>query len=230
MISSGAILDAMSPLVAKWHTGEADTFTLNKQDAFSVDLATHDGFSYGIDPSRISVGFSHRMKIKQSSGAVPIVELMSTPQPFTTLVPEVCRRLMEVAALLEPDSKRNMTQFGIISTTNVSESDAPPGIIRMIRYMGRPWGESGDVPNFDYQIVGTLKSEKQFQDRCIYHLSKPEAAEGLMTAKFDWQRKLNTPKPITGLASFLSETTAIALEFFEKLGEGGQFDVNSSSK
>ena len=126
VISSGAILDAISSLIAKWHTADADTFTLSKQDAFSIELVTHDGFSYGIDPSRISVGFAHRMKIKQSSGAVPIVELMSTPQPFSMLISEVCRRLLEVAALLEPDAKRNITQCGIVSTTNVSEADAPP--------------------------------------------------------------------------------------------------------
>ncbi len=89
------ILDALTPILDGLVAGEKTKFAINSQEAFAVEFTTEDGFHYGIDPSRVWIDFQHRLKVKPISGGPPIAELLSRPAPFSELLPEVSKRLID---------------------------------------------------------------------------------------------------------------------------------------
>jgi hypothetical protein len=106
----------------------------------------------------------------------------------------------------------------------MAESDLPPGIKRLISYMGRPWKESLD--NFNISIAGTIAETSTTIDRCLHQVTKPEEKEELMTLQFDWQRLFKEERTTTpdSLKRILEDAKEQALEYFEELAEGSRFD------
>lgn len=228
--SSSAILDALTPILNKMVDGKKPIFSVGRQDTFGLEITTEDGFQYAFSSSSISIGFVHRLKLKNQSGAYPTVEMISRPQPFTKLLPNVCDRLLEVVSLLIDSNSRSLAQIGIVSTTMVDEGEAPPGILKFIRSVTEPWKANLDAYNF--QIVAQLSQQSGRIDRCIHEIIKPEDDEGLATLKFDWQRKFNNVNSVPsaeGLTELLRSAQKDALKYFEELAEGNRFDVNTSS-
>ncbi|MEK6707600.1 MAG: hypothetical protein AABY81_02155 [Pseudomonadota bacterium] len=224
-------MDALAPLLNSWIVGKNDNFSLAKQDSFDIELTTEDGFYYGIDSEKVSVAFGHRMKIKPVSGSHPIVEMLSHPEPFTKLLPEVCKRVLDAANLVIDPKIRLLERIGIVSTTVVSEDEAPPGICRFIQYMSQPWDNKLDFYNF--QVVSNLSENADWSDRCIHQITKTEASEELVTLKFDWQRIFKEKKSLTSIASLkgsLVSAQEASLDYFEQLAEGNRFDREIISK
>ena len=229
-VSSGSLLDTISPILDKWVDDEKALFTIDKQDAFSVELTTEDGFHFGIDSARVSVAFVHRLKLKNQSGSYPAVEMISHPRPYTELLPDVCERLLEATALLVDANSRFLEQIGIVSTTYVDEKDAPPGILRFIRHVTEPWNK--DLDAYGFQVAAQLKEDHETSDRCIHDIARAEHGDGLVTLKFDWQRKFKKENLIptgTRLEELLDAARKDALNYFEELAEGNRFhgDINN---
>ena len=218
------ILHALSPLLDKWVKGEKRPFRIDKSEAFNLEFTADNGFHYGIDPSKIHVSFSHIMTAKAVSGGPPIMEMLSSPLPFSKLLPEVSRRLTEATLLIPSTKNRTLTRVGVIATTVVAEDDLPPGIIRFIKYLGRPW--SGCVDGFTYQIISEIDKTSRWSDRCIHFLSKPDDPEQLLTLKFDWQRSFVSGRPVTSdsLKEVLASAQKASNQYFEELAEGSRFD------
>src|SRR6267378_4324981 len=86
---SSQILEVLKPILDPLVDGEKVKFVINKQDPFTIELTTEDGFHYGIESSRVWIDFQHRMRVKPSSGGPPIAELLSRPAPFSELLPDV---------------------------------------------------------------------------------------------------------------------------------------------
>lgn len=222
---SQSLLEAIAPIVDTWVEGEKQKFQLTQQDAFGFQLTTDDGFLYGVDPSKMFVEFKHRLKAKARSGAPPILEMLSRPAPFTELLPVVSRRLLEAASLILGMQPRNLTRVGIVSTTVVSEDEAPPGILRFIRYVGRPWAANTST-DYSFHITASLGEASGWSDRCVHTITKAEDSEGLVTIKLDWQRLFSTPKSVTGdsLKGPLDSAQDVAIKYFEDVAIGNRFD------
>jgi hypothetical protein len=222
--TSNAIFQAFSPILDKLVENNKQTFTMERQEAFNVTFTTNDGFQYAIEPSKIVVTFHHRLKVKQISGGPPTMELLSSPLPFSQLLPDVEKKLIEAALLLPGANTRTVTRIGIVSTTLVAEDEVPPGIERFIKYIGRPW--KGSVDNFNVQIVAELDKTPKWSDRCVHLLVKPEDREQLPTLRFDWQRTFVSGRPLTheSLRDMTASAKIASLKYLEELAEGSQFD------
>lgn len=133
---SSELLSAIVPVLDQLAGPITDKFSISKQETFSVELATESGFKYNIDPSRVAVEFQHRMQVKNTSGGMPTVEMLSKQEPYTIMLAEVGKRALEAAELLMgAGSNRMLERVGVVSTTIVDEADAPPGIKRGIEYL-----------------------------------------------------------------------------------------------
>jgi len=206
-------------------------FTIERHESFRVQLVTDDGFQYYFDQERMFVEFKHRMRVKAQSGGPPIAELMSRPRPFTELLPEVTGRVIEAAELVNGVKPRALNRIGVVSTTSVSGPEAPPGIRRLITYLGKPW--ANDLEYFDFNVAGVIAKTEEFTDRCIHSLARPEDTEQLMSIKFDWQRTFAITKFATAdmLKKMAAAAGKSALAYFEDIGEGRRFDdehINSN--
>lgn len=220
-----AILNALSPILDRATEKEAKNTTLDQaQTYFSVTFTTNDGFKYAADESKISVAFSHRVKFRLESGGPPVMEMLSTPMPFTALIPVVEEKVIEAALLLPKAKDRLVQRVGVISTTALAEDDVPPGIKRLITYVGRPW--SGSIESFNIAITAIISNSRGVTDRCIHTITKPEDKDQLLTLQFDWQRIFvkgwqNTK---SNLERITEDAKKDALKYFEELAEGSRFD------
>jgi hypothetical protein len=224
-IPSAALLAAFNPIFKRWVQEGSDTVEINKQETFDIEFTSKDGYRYGADHSRIHVTFHHKLAARTVSAGPPIMEMLSKPLPYSTLLGEAGRRLVEATLLLPNRKERRLTRVGVISNTSVSLDEAPPGIKRFITYLGRPWG---DLPEY-YQIrinsrIGTPSS--RWTDRCIHMLQKEEGPDDLIVLKFDWQRYFSEGRVIgqDSLHNILMEAEEASTEYFEDLAEGSRFD------
>jgi len=229
-VSGGSILTALAPLVNKWVDGDKQLFSIDHQDSLSIILTTENGFRYTFDSSKAVVEFKHRLKAKAVSAGPPVLEMLSHALPFTKLLPEVSRRLVEATSLVAQKKARSLQRVGVISTTIVTEDEAPPGIRRFLEYVGRPWKASLD--DYNLRLIAPISQTSKWTDQCIHQMWKTEESEGLCTLIFDWQRVFPTPKSVSmeSLKETIDSAADSALEYFEDLAEGNRFDVQLLSK
>lgn len=224
-LSSARALDSMSPILDELVVDGRAKFSLGKQDAFSLEVNCEDGFQYGINAAQISVGFGHRLKVRQVSGGPPTVDMLSQLKPFTVLLPETCTKILRATSHVVDLKTRALQRIGIVSTTTVSDEELPPGIERLISYAGRPWKEG--LKYFDLQLVSTLAETSGYFDRCTHHITKSEnSEEELITVRFDWQRKYTEARHVTqeSLRAELEACQTASLKYFEELAIGDMFD------
>jgi hypothetical protein len=203
-------------------------FTLTKHDEFNCDVNCEDGFKYGADANRVNVAFNHRLKVRNISAGGPVVEMLSTAQPFTKLLPIVFERLVDATLLLPEIGDRKLQRAGVASTTPVDEPDLPPGIAELIAHVGKPW--KGLTAGFTLQFTTKITETKFWTDRCIHTLVRPEVGDDLMSISFDFQRTYDEPRradraTLTGVAA---ELQPAAMAYFETLAEGKMFNVADS--
>lgn len=224
-VSSGRILDSLSPIFDKLVIDGKPKFTLNKSDAFSAEISTEYGFQYGITPSQLSVSFGHRLKIRQVSGGPPTVDMLSDLKPYSKLLPDACEKLLQATSYAIDFKTRLIKRIGIVSSTSVSEDELPPGVKRLISYLGRPW--PNQLKYFDVQLVTTLKSTSGYFEQCVHHITKSEGSEEkLIVLKFDWQKTYVDARTMTldSLRTELDSSQDSALKYFEELAIGNMFD------
>jgi hypothetical protein len=221
------VLSTLAPILDRSTEQEAKSTTVdNPTTLFTTGFTTSDGFKYSADEAKVAVSFNHRAKFKPTSGGLPRMEMLSKALPFTTLLPVVSSKLIEATLLLPESKSRKVRRVGIISTTPIAADDVPPGIKRLITYLGRPW--KGLVDSFNVSITGTLADTDTTTDRCIHQITKPELedVDQLMTLQFDWQRTFKDERATTedSLKRILGDAKEQALKYFEELAEGSRFD------
>jgi hypothetical protein len=221
---SAEILEVLKPVLDPLVERDRPKFTINRLDPFSLDLSTDDGFHYGIDHCRAWIDFQHRIRVKPVSGGPPVAELLSSAAPFSELLPQVSNRLLDAARLLLEIHPRKLIRVGIVTSTNVAEDDLPPGISRLLTYMGRPW--KGLLEQYSFQITATLEKNENWVDQCSHVLVKPEDPEQLPTIRFDWGRTFLKERSATpeSLKKELDQVVKDSMKYFEELGEGNRFD------
>jgi hypothetical protein len=229
-VSGSSLLDALSPLFDTWFEGGKPKFSLERAEAFAIEATSESGFKYVVEPTRLYVDFHHRLRVKPVSGGPPIVELLSKPLPYTTLLPEVCSRVINATELVVGKETRLLEKIGVVTTATVSEEEMPPGIRRFINYVAKPWGHF--LNYYQISVSAELDRNENWHDKCVHEIVKPEDPEALVTVKFDWQREFHQPKAINiaSLKSLLASAQDCALNYFEELAEGNRFDVELIGK
>jgi len=218
------VLDSLLPILDANATDEGPVFEVSKSDDFNVEINLESGFKYGVDPSRVHVAFNHRMKIRNVSGNAPKVEMISKPQPFTKLLPEVISRLISASSLLPGIEKRRLRRIGTTATTPVDEGDLPPGLARFLAYLGKPW--NGLTGGFSVQLTGEIQETNSFKDRCIHTFLRSEKEDEVMSVQFDFQRTFKEPKivDVDTLKGLSERVERDSLDYFERLAEGNMFE------
>jgi hypothetical protein len=214
-------------MLDKWVEGDRQLFNVERREPFSVTVSAHDGYNYEVDPSRISVTFTHSMRMKMMSGGPPVAEMLSDPLPYTKLLPSVSRKLMDATLLVCERTTRKITRVGVVATASVAPNEIPPGIGRFVAYIGRPW--KGFVEHYSLQIVSELANTPESSDRCIHTLSKVDNdPDQLLKLNFDWQRTLKNSRTVTSetMTQLIKSAEEAALKYFEELAEGNLFDEN----
>jgi hypothetical protein len=226
---SDALLSSIRPLLNEWGQGEKPDFTLDNLEPFSATVQLNNGFAYTVDPSRISIVFQHRMKVRTVSGGLPTVELISSPQPYTELLEEAQHRLLVFSKLLPDSGRRFVRRIGVVVSVNLDEEELPPGIAKMISYLSKPW--PGETAYFNFNLVGNIDVNQRWTDRCVHTAVKQEEPDALVNIKFDWQRTFATEQPYdtANLKKDLDLARKAALAYFEELAEGNRFDEHVSS-
>jgi hypothetical protein len=221
------LLDPLTPITSKWVDKDKPAFSVDQQDLFGCALNTFNGYQYALNPEAFAVEFRHRLRFKAQSAGPPSAELLSKPLPYTELLPEVTKRLLEMTGLLTAGKHRKLQRIGIISTTIVNEDEVPPGITRFLEHVLKPWQTTSEHYNIELvtklpKVKGTAK-----YDRCVHSINKPEDSEGLVTVRLDWQRFFEDDKALsmTSLPGLADVACNDALAYFEDIGEGERFDV-----
>lgn len=222
--ASESIISSLAPLFDVWGTPEKPEFTISRLEVFRVDVQRENGFFYSIEPAKASVAFMHRMRLRPSSGGLPVGELISKPLPFSQLLDDATEQLISLSPKLPGAEKRSISRIGIVSTTTVASDDLPPGIQRMIKYFGRPW--SGSLKAYQINLTAVLSETDRWTDRCTHVINRPEDDEQLMTVRFDWQRLPTHPLPITeeSLKKEMAICQRAAIAYFEEVAVGDRFD------
>jgi hypothetical protein len=223
--SSGELLGALSPVFDGLVQGDTIKFTINRQDPFAIEFTTENGFHYGIEPSRVWVDFQHRMKIRPTSGGPPIAEMLSRPTPYSELLPDVSRRLVETMEGVLKIGPRTFSRLGIVATTTIASDELPPGMLRFIEYINRPWGRS--VEHYTFQINAELSHTPSWTDRCNHILIKaPEEPDQLVRLQLDWNRTFTSELAAKkeSIEKVFEDISKESLQYFEDLAEGNRFD------
>lgn len=223
---SATLLAALAPVFDKWVDGDKLEFTVDGLEPYAATITSNSGFRYSVNHSQLSVEFIHRLKMRPTSAGPPVAELTSTPMPFTTLLPDVSTRLIEATMLLPEVKTRKLLRVGVVSSTGVDEDLMPPGILRFINYIGRPW--QGSVGSYNIQISTELGKSSGRTDKCVHFLVKTDNPDQLPLIKFDWQRWFDPGRAIhpDSLTEILRDAIASAMAYLEDLAEGSRFDEN----
>lgn len=221
---SDTLLTALSPLLDQWSTPNKSEFSITSQDSFTLNVQRENGFLYQFDPWKSSVAFQHQMRLRPTSGGLPVAEFASEPLPFTSLLDDALEQLLDISLMMPMAKERSVKRIGIVTTTVVTEDDLPPGILRFIKYVSRPWGQG--VESYNFTIISKLRETDNFFTRCIHTVVKPDDPVQLMTLRFDWQKTFERPITIVRDNLFKEVVTAknSALEYLEEVAEGNAFD------
>lgn len=129
---------ALGPNIDSMIKRDSATFQIEEHHSFSAQFITNDGYRYQADHSRLSVGFQYRMRPKPISGGPPIMEMLSQVRPYTEQLETVAERLIDATLLLCKMQERTVNRVGVITLLSVDRNEVPPGVARLIEYMGRP--------------------------------------------------------------------------------------------
>lgn len=227
-VAGDAIVNALTPWFDKWATPEKAPIVVTRHESFAFAFTLEEGLQFAVEPMRTFVDFSHRIRMRTVSGGPPVAEMLSHPLPYTSLLPDLGKRLMELTMDIPSLPDRTFNRIGIVAKASIAPDDAPPGITRFLDYLGRPW--KGLVGGYSFQVTGAIGNTTEFADRCVHTLTKPETGENaqLLSLNFDWQRTFEVGQPLKReiLGSALASAEKAALSYFEDLAEGNRFDAD----
>lgn len=220
--SGDALLSSVTPILNSIDSKSA--ITVDKHESFVFAFSIDSGFSYGLEHSRVYVSFQHRMRFRAVSGGLPVGELISTAQPYTQMLSTVIDRLVDVSVLLPEFKRRPVHRVGIVSTTEVDESDLPPGIARFISYLGRPWKDK--IGELNINITSIVGKGPNHEDYCVHHIVRKESSQDLLVVKLDWQRRFHSPRIFirSDLEKEMRSCEKASIDYFEDVAEGNRFD------
>jgi hypothetical protein len=224
-----SLLEPLAAVVSRWVDRENDrpAFTVDQpQDLFNSTLTTFDGYQYVVGAEALAVEFKHRMRFRSQSAGPPTAELLSKAAPYTEVLEDVSKRLLEMVELVTAGTPRKLLRIGVVSTTIVTEDEMPPGVRRFLHHVSKPWDASLDHCHIELTTKLPKGKHTARFDRCTHVLTKPEDTEQLITIRLDWQRFFPEDRilSMSALPELIDQAKADALAYFEDIGEGARFD------
>lgn len=223
LMSQDTILGAIGPLLDQQVSEFRQGYEIDQRPN-AIVFNLENGYSYTIEHERLSVSFSHRMGIQNSSGGLPRIAFFSAVRPYSELAIECVDRLADLLDRLPGAGDREIRRAGLVTQTTVSLDDAPPGLRRFASHFSSPWKA---VPSMSFSVLAVLAEAEKHTDKCTHFLAKPEDKEQVPQFLFDWMRFYTSSPPLvkTDAKRVLRQTLESALEYFEFLGEVGLDDT-----
>lgn len=233
--SGMGLLDAIAPILDRAKSREGTGFDVQALDQFNAQIVTNEGYQYAMNPRSVGTEYVYRVHVQNQSGAAPVAKFLSTIIPYSRQLEELTGRLVELAGLMPNASKREIVRLTVMTAASVAPEDLPPGIQGLIRYMGRPWSQQIDAYNL--RVAGNLGADEVGnQLRCVHTIGRaappetkePQPNDGLVSVRFDWQRKFKTPRRIEAKAmrELIADGIRDANKYFEEIAAGDRFDEN----
>lgn len=219
------ILSALAPILEENASETKVDFSLNDAGPFAITINTKEGYQYTIDHQKIAVTFTHRVHFRPVSGGPPVMEMLSKPRPYTTLLIDCAERLVRAAMLMRSIRQKNFSRVGIVSTTLAEIEELPPGFEKLLSHIASPWDNS--VSECELRIIAKLTETDKHSDRCLHQMIVREDKSELPTVVLDWQRNFlrqQTADERT-IRKAIDEASEAALGYFEDVAEGARFDV-----
>ncbi|TXM91963.1 hypothetical protein [Methylobacterium sp. WL116] len=232
-LSGDTLLGSLTAITNSYYDQDKAKFTMEKHESFAVQFSGEDGYTYSIDPTKISVAFMHKVRAKLTSGGLPRVETTSEDAPYSILLDRTVEKAIELLVSVPNEAGRKLKRIGMVTTSVTNQEDMPPGVAKLLMYLGRPWNNK--LSSYHMQITATLKKSETEEDRCIYTIVKGDEHEDLINFSFDWQRLYLSGKSIE--RKQVQDTVRLAqraaLAYFEAIAEGNEWDeklLSSTSK
>lgn len=224
LLTNDSKLTALMPMLEKYAGDLKREFEVKRSDAFSLSISLEDGFTYGIDDKRISVGFTHRVAVQQVSGGLPKLQFTSSVRPYTEMVKDCCDRLISIFDYLPGMNEREIHRIGVVTNTTVELADAPPGLRRFTDHFMGLWEA---VPALALQVAADVDKNDRWIDRCNHSIVISEDRSMVPQFSFDWQRIFEKPPQYRQQEFSRSLKLCVdgALGYFEFIGEQGLKDV-----
>jgi hypothetical protein len=172
-----------------------------------------------LEPQQVVVAFSYRVSLDASGPKIASVAYSPEPAQFATLAQRMLTTSAEVLAMLP--KPRRLQRIGIVATGRVQRNAPPPGLTRLIEYIGAPWGRAPIACTA--RISTVLDDGAKTQEKCHHSLQFEDGApDGVVQFTLDWQRFYSEAAALT--ASELSKRASTCLDdavrYFEKFGAG----------
>lgn len=223
--SSASILDQIAPLLNQLGTAKEVGYQIEKSDPLAVLLIQDQGFQYGVEARRMFIDFKHRLKVKHVSGSHPVLDMLSTPSPYTQALTDMQQRIVRLYEMVDPKGLRSVSRIGMVSTTIVDRSDVPPGIEKFISFLESPWASGSESLNFT--LMGKISDNDDSIDKCLHTVVELDNEPGMVNLRFDFQRTFKSvvPTKASKIEELLPRVAKSALSYFESLAIGDRFDL-----
>jgi len=218
------LLNALSPVLDRMVSGDEQRFSIDLKEALKLTFTSYDGFQFGFEPSKIFVGFTHRAELRTGSGGIPTLILSSKPSAYTSLLAEIQQYLLDAMESVNRLKPRRLTGIGVVSTTSAMQDEIPPGIQKLLTYVGNPW--SGKLQALTFQAQTILDENNEYSHRCIHTIIKTQKEDDPVQLVFDCQRVYRKPQDTdtNRLRAATEGLKTFALDYFEQLAQGDRFD------
>ena len=223
-LPSDILLNALSPLVDTMVSGDEQKFSIDLKDALKLTFTSHEGFQFGLEPARVFVQFNHRAAFRIGSGGIPNFVLNSKPAPYTELLDEVQRHLLNTMETVNRLKVRRLAGIGVVTSTVVDQHDLPPGIKKLLMHVSKPW--EGRLETLTFQAQTVVSEDEEFSYRCTHTVIKKLRDDDPIEVIFDYQRVYKKPQEVDAsrIRTATDSVKKLALDYFEQLAQGDRFD------
>jgi hypothetical protein len=223
-LPSEILLGALSPFTDKMTSGDEQRFSIETKEPLRLSFTSFEGVQYGLEPTKIYLGFTHRATIKTGVGGIPSLVPSSKIAPYTELLAEMQGYLFDTMMIINKLKQRKLAGIGVVSTTVVSESDLPPGLQKLLAYVSKPW--HGALQSLTFQAQTVIAESDNYTQKCNHTIVKPAQADEPLQLTFDFQRifKKNLDVDMQKLRTVTDDVKAHAINYFEQLAQGDLID------
>jgi hypothetical protein len=209
----------MLPLLDSWDSKGVAFLVKQATPPIGLVIETAASSIIRLFPDSVVVEFKYTFEIDPWRPPEPLLQ-----RPYSELLEEIARTMREVVEALADRAPLHINRVGIVATTQMSPTSAPPGVQRMLTHYEGAW--AGVTRSIDTNILVSTEPNGNGNDQCHHRLQldrtkQPQPANNLELS-LDWQRFWPDEKTFTAAAAQTCITSGVrdALSYFQRVGEG----------
>jgi hypothetical protein len=220
LYSGHDVYSAARPLFEKW-SKEGEVKVRRTEDA--IIFETQSGLHFTAASDKFVAEFQYRYELKERPGLLPFIPNLE-PKKYSELSDSVIDQAAEFFDHLVNARRRTLIRVGIVASIRIDGESPPPGVALYIKHLERPWGKP--LIRCDSNLVALLGENDKTRDQCHHRLSFNQAEEEKkndLRLVLDWQRVMLSPVELKSQGTarkYLEASSLLALEYFEKFGQG----------